>query len=173
MSRLFEEFIAVERQRFNWNCFHNIRFFICLWLCVFCCSCASRRFEAIDLSQPGWKVQQGEATWKPGKKHSEFTGEIVVASREDGRSFVQFATVAFPIVTAQCAASHWQIEFPSRKLRFGGAGKPSSRFGWLQLSQALRHERLAEQWHFEQGSDGRWRLENRESGECLEGILFP
>lgn len=145
----------------------------CLLLCFLTACCTSAHFETIDTSQPGWKIQQGEATWKPGKKYSEISGEIVVASQEDGRSFVQFSTAAFPIVAAQCAETHWQIEFSSQKLCFGGGGKPSPRFGWLQLSPALRHETLPAKWHFEQKSNGGWRLENTASGESLEGILFP
>jgi hypothetical protein len=147
--------------------------FVCSVLLCFLSSCCTfSKFSIIDTSQPGWKVQQGEAIWKPGKNYSELTGEIVLAWHEDGRSSVRFSKASFPIVAAQCTATNWVIEFSSQKLRFGGMGKPSSRFGWLQLPGALHQKTLPSNWHFEEKVNGGWRLENQNSGEILEGFLF-
>lgn len=131
------------------------------------------KFPPIDLSQPGWRVQQGEALWTPQRGMPELAGELVLADHTDGRSFVQFTKGNLPIVTGQFSATHWRIEFPPRKLSFAARGAPPARFGWLQLPRALRGEKLPNVWSMVKKEGGGWRLENRKTGEALEGILSP
>ena len=44
----------------------------------------------------GWTVRQGQAIWKPGLKHPELAGEIVLAQNPDGRSSLQFTKTLRP-----------------------------------------------------------------------------
>jgi hypothetical protein len=138
------------------------------WMSV---SCASARFAQLDTSQPGWRVSEGEVTWKPGGRYAEMVGEIVWAHNGSGEATVEFSKAMVPLVTAQVTASGWQIEFNGRSMNFSGRGPASARFGWLQLPAALEGRELPKHWRFSQGEDGFWTLENSRSGERLTGHL--
>src|SRR5690348_11743636 len=85
-----------------------------------------------DLSQPGWNIRQGEAVWKPDRKSPEIAGEILLATRADGSSFVQFIKTPFPFAITQTTSNKWQAEFPPENKRFTAPGKPPGRIIWFQ-----------------------------------------
>ncbi len=122
---------------------------------------------------PGWRVQEGQALWRPGRQFPELGGELVVARHEDGRCVVQFAKTPLPLVLAQTTHTDWRIEFPPRRLSFGGHQPPPTRFAWLYLPAALSGEALPSALRFQHKLDGGWRLENTRSGETVEGFLGP
>lgn len=145
-----------------------------LLLLQFCASCRSiAPFPAVDLSEPGWRIQQGQAVWKFGKNQPELAGEITLARHMDGRCLVEFTKTPFPLVRAKISATRWEIEFPPQKLHFSGGGQPPARLAWLQLMEALTGKPAAPPWHFELRPDGGWRLENPRRGESVEGYLEP
>jgi len=121
----------------------------------------------------GWRVQEGQALWRPGRQFPELAGELVVASHEDGRCTIQFAKTPLPLVLAQTTRTNWLIEFPPRRLSFAGRRPPPTRFAWLYLSAALSGDSLPSPFRFQRKPDGGWRLENTRSGETLEGFLDP
>ena len=122
---------------------------------------------------PGWRVQEGQALWRPGRQYPELGGELVMASDEDGRCLVQFAKTPLPLVTAQTTTHNWFIEFTPRRMSFGGHKPPPTRFAWLYLPAALSGGSLPAALRFQRKPDGGWRLENTHSGETLEGFLSP
>lgn len=122
---------------------------------------------------PGWRVQEGQALWRPGRELPELGGELVVASHADGRCAIQFAKTPLPLVLAQTTRTHWLIEFPPRRMSFTGGRPPPARFGWLHLAAALAGEPLPASLRFQRKPDGGWRLENPRSGETVEGFLGP
>jgi hypothetical protein len=124
-------------------------------------------------SGPGWRVQQGQALWRPGRKYPELGGEVVVASHPDGRCAVQFVKTPIPMALAQTSPGRWHIEFPPRQMSFTGKNRPPTRFLWLYLHAALAGESLPGCLHFARKPDGGWKLENVKSGETLEGYLEP
>ena len=124
-------------------------------------------------SGPGWRVQQGQALWRPGRHYPELGGEVVVASHPDGRCAVQFLKMTMPLVLAQTSSTHWLIQFPPRQMGFAGKNSPPPRFLWLYLRAALAGESLPGRLHFSRKPDGSWRLENVNSGETVEGYLEP
>jgi hypothetical protein len=126
-----------------------------------------------DLSAPGWRVQQGQAVWKPTKERPELTGELLLATNANGDFFVQFAKPPFTLATAQVAGDHWQIEFGSGKFSRRGGGQPPTRFAWFQLPPALAGTNAGRDWRFERVVTNSWRMENRRTGEVLEGAFFP
>lgn len=126
-----------------------------------------------DLSSPGWRVQQGQAVWKPTKRRPELAGDLLFATNTGGDFFVQFSKTPFTLATAQVMNGQWQIEFGSAKYSWRGRGEPSSRFGWLQLPRALAGRSLGRAWQFERSATNLWRLENWRTGESLEGSFFP
>ena len=122
---------------------------------------------------PGWRVQEGQALWRPGRELPELGGELVVASHEDGRCAIQFAKTPLPLVLAQTTRTNWLIEFPPRRMSFNGRRPPPVRFTWLHLAAALTGESLPSPLRFQRKPDGGWRLENPRSGETVEGFLGP
>ena len=145
-----------------------------LLLLQFCASCRSiAPFPSVDLSEPGWRIQQGQAIWKLGKNKPELAGEITFARHADGRCLLEFSKTPFPLVRAKMSATRWEIEFPPQKLHFSGGGQPPARLAWLQLMQALTGKPVAPPWHFELRPNGGWRLENPRRGESVEGYLEP
>jgi hypothetical protein len=124
-------------------------------------------------SGPGWRVQEGQALWRPNRDFPELGGELVVARDDDGRCMIQFAKTPLALVQTQTTREKWRIEFPPRRMRFGGKQPPPTRFAWLYLPAALSGQSLPDRFHFEQKADGGWRLENTRSGETVEGFLSP
>jgi hypothetical protein len=127
----------------------------------------------VDLSAPGWKLQQGQAVWKPPGVRPELTGELLLATQTNGDFVVQFSKTPFALATAQSVTGQWQIEFGQNERRWSGRGNPPSYFGWLQLPRALIGGAPSKPWQFTKPAPDAWRLENRRTGESLEGSFFP
>ena len=141
---------------------------------VFCVSCRSLMpLPPADLSAPGWRVQQGQALWKPTKTRPELAGELLLATNSNGDFFVQLAKAPFTLATAQMMNDRWQIEFGSGDYRRSGRGQPPARFVWFQLPTALAGAGVSGNWSFDRVTTNSWRLENHRTGEALEGGFFP
>jgi hypothetical protein len=126
-----------------------------------------------DFSAPGWRVQQGQAVWKPSSRRPELTGDLLLATNANGNFFVQFSKVPFPLATAQMSGEQWRIEFGADKFSWHGRGTPPDRFAWFQLPRALRDTNAGSNWKFTCPTSASWHLENPRTGETLEGEFFP
>jgi hypothetical protein len=122
---------------------------------------------------PEWRVQEGQALWRPGKRYPELGGDLVLARNNDGSCVMQFSKTPFSLVVAQTTRTNWYIEFPPRHLSFAGRPPPPTRFAWLYLPAALAGQALPARFRFVRKPDAGWRLENTHSGETLEGFLSP
>jgi hypothetical protein len=141
---------------------------------VFCVSCRTNKpLPTADFSQPGWRVLEGQAIWKPAGDHPEMAGDLLVATNVNGNYFLQLTKFPFPLVTTINMDDQWQIEFGAEEHSWRGRGNPPERFVWFQLPGALLGEKPAGNWHFENLGTNSWRLENPQSGESLEGGFFP
>jgi len=125
-----------------------------------------------ELSEAGWQVLHGQATWQPPQQQSEITGELLCAIHENGDSVVQFAKPPFTIATARTFGDLWQIEFSAGERTWRGCSIPPTRFVWFQLPQFARKNALTAPWCASL-SNGLWKLENQRTGEWLEGRFFP
>ncbi len=121
----------------------------------------------------GWLVRQGQAVWRPGRHYPELAGEIVLAQNPDGCASLQFTKTLLPVMLAQTTKTNWLIQFPPQRLGFSGRGRPPQRFVWLQLAAVLAGETPAGNLSFTRLPDQGWRLENRRTGEVVEGFLEP
>jgi len=137
------------------------------------CGCQTTAQSLFIASGPGWRVQEGQALWRPRAQMPELGGELVVASHEDGRCLIQFAKTPLPLVMAQTSRTNWLIQFPAQKMSFAGRAAPPARFAWLHLSAALSGKPLPAHISFQRKAEGAWRLENTRSGETLDGFLAP
>jgi hypothetical protein len=137
----------------------------------FLCGCQSHRADAwpaLNLSQPGWKIWNGQAVWQARKSMPELAGDVTVAVNADGTAFVQFTkTLAF--ATAREDGRRWQIEFPGGRLYSGRYPLPHH-FAWLQLPALAQGRPLARPWK-EEGTLDEFVVENRRAGETLRGYL--
>ena len=138
---------------------------------IFLCACRTLPpLPPADLSQPGWKIRQGQAVWKSGAEAPEIAGELLLATHPQQGMVLQFIKTAFPIVVAQSSDAGWRISFSGNR-EFSGRGKPPQRIGWFQLAAALEQKKLPDAWSFTQSTEQNWRLENRRTGEFIEGYL--
>ena len=142
-------------------------------LVVLAAGCRTVLLPPADFSAPGWRVQQGQAVWKPSSSRPELAGDLLLATNADGNCFVQFSKMPFPLATAQISGGRWQIEFGADKFSWHGDGAPPERFVWFQLPRALLNAGLADDWQFTRIETNSWRLENPRTGETLEGEFFP
>ena len=143
-------------------------------LLFFCAGCrTANQLPSADFSAPGWRVQQGQAVWKPSPDRPELAGDLLLATNADGNFFIQFSKIPFPLATAQVSGGQWQIEFGADRFSWHGNGTPPNRFGWFQLPRALLGGNLDGNWQFTNVNTNSWRLENPQTGESLEGVFFP
>ncbi|HEX7617196.1 MAG TPA: hypothetical protein VF480_00605 [Verrucomicrobiae bacterium] len=140
---------------------------------LFLCGCQTSNQSLFTAAGPGWRVQQGQALWRPQRGLPEFGGDFVLASDDAGRCLIQFDKTPMTILFAQTTSTHWLIRFPQRQMGFSGRGPGPKRFSWLYLPAALAGKPLPEPLHFENKAGGGWRLENSRTGETLEGFLSP
>ncbi|HKI69430.1 MAG TPA: hypothetical protein VKA67_07575, partial [Verrucomicrobiae bacterium] len=103
---------------------------------------------------------------------SEIAGDFLLAQRSK-QIFLQFTKTPFPFVTAQSDAGAWTIEFPLQKVRYGGHGQPPNQIGWFQLAHCLDGAPASGDWTWSSFPNNRWRLENKSTGEIIEGYLNP
>lgn len=127
----------------------------------------------INLSEPGWTTLQGQAVWQPKVTAPEISGELIMATNVDGRSFVQFIKTPLPIVVAQTTPKSWQIHFVPNDKTYSGPGKPPSALIWLHLPRDLAGAKPPRLWSLKTDPSGTWRLRNSYTGESLEGYLNP
>ena len=141
------------------------------WLLTACST--TPKLPPADFSQPGWIVRQAQAVWTPKRGGPEIAGEVLIARHDDQRAFVQFSKTPFPILVAQTTPKRWEITFIPEQRTFGGGGRPWPRFSWLYLAPALQGEKLPEKLRFNPTGTEGWRLENRSTGEVIEGFFLP
>ena len=127
----------------------------------------------VDLSAPGWRVQQGQAVWKPTRRRPELTGELLLATNVNGNVFVQFAKPPITLATARVIDGEWHLEFGSGEYSRNGTGRPPGRFAWFKLPAALAGALPGRDWQFKRIPPNSWLLENLHTGERLEGVFFP
>jgi hypothetical protein len=161
-----QSWIIVQRMAFK------LFFQFCLLLLLSGAGCATvPPLPAANLEDPGWTVREGQAVWKSKRGAPEIAGEILVATRRDGSAFVQFTKTPFPFVIARATTHSWQIELPTQNKRYAGPGQPPKRLIWFHLPRVLSGNPPPKDWSWQSLEDNRWLLENRASGESLEGYF--
>ncbi len=152
------------------SCFASL-FLGCLLLALG--GCRTVPLPPVNLSEAGWKLREGQAVWRSGKRASEIAGELQLATHPDGRVWLQFTKSPIPLVVAQITPTHWQIQFVPQNRAFSGPGQPPTSLGWLQLARAVSGGTPTPAWSWQKQADGSWRLENASSGELIVGYFAP
>jgi len=134
-------------------------------------ACRTTPLPSVNLQEPGWTVREGQAIWKRNKAAPEIAGELLLATRADGRALVQFTKTPFPMIIAQSTTNRWQIEIPMQNRRFSGPGSPPKRLIWLYLPGLLAGSSPPKGWSWSMLPENGWRLENARSGEWLQGYF--
>ena len=123
-----------------------------------------------NLKEPGWTVREGQAVYRRNRTAPDIAGEILVATRPDGSSFVQFTKAPFPLMIARTTATSWELQVPTQNSRYSGRGRPPARILLLALPRALAGQPLPKNLSWRADANG-WHLENRKTGESLEGFF--
>ena len=127
---------------------------------------------AVNLSEPGWVVREGQAVWKEKPDSEGIAGDLVVAMHWDGRSFVRFTKPPVPLVVAQSTTNTWQAQFPGESKTASGRGRPPERIMWLNLPGGLLGGGMEEtDWILARRRGGEWNFWNDLTGEKLDGFL--
>jgi hypothetical protein len=160
----------------NWDSVTRFFFHWSLLLAMLFCSagCYSHhayQWTSLNLSEPGWKVWNGQAVWKPRKSIPELTGDVTLALNTNGAAFIQF-TKTLPFATAHEDGRRWQIEFPGIGHLYSGHYPLPRVFAWFQLPALVEGRPIPKFWH-EQGGPDDFHLRNSYSGETLAGYLSP
>ena len=135
-------------------------------------ACSGPRLAPVDLSAPGWRMQEVAAVWRPRREAPELAGELLLATHPSGERLVQFSKQALPLVTAQVATNGWAISSSLRAGRFGGRTRPTERVPWFQLTNLPpAAPRPASRWRLDTTAEGHWRLNDARTGETLEGMV--
>ena len=127
----------------------------------------------VNLAETGWTIRQGQAVWKPDRRAPEMVGDILVATHGDGRAFVQFTKTPLPFAVAQQSREAWSLEFPLMSQRFAYRGRPPERIIWFQLARHSTGSPIGKSWLWREVENENWHLENRSTGETLEGAFNP
>jgi hypothetical protein len=149
---------------------------LCIVCLASCCLSACRTapsLPSVDLAEPGWRVQQGQAVWRARKDSPEIAGESLLATHPGGRTFLQFTKTPLPFVVAQTTTNAWQIEFVADNRTYSGRGRPPAQLAWLQWARCLAGSVPSSDWKWQRYDGSRWHLENPTTGEMLEGYLLP
>lgn len=130
------------------------------------------RLPPVNIAEPGWSLREGQSLWRSQRDGPEIAGEIIVASRADGRSLVQLVKAPLPLLTAQTTPGAWQIEFISEQRLVSGQGAPPTKWIWLHLARALNGSAIPPApLKFRKLDDGGSHLENAATGESLTVYL--
>ena len=128
---------------------------------------------AVNLSEPGWTLHQGQVLWRSQRNAPEIAGEILFATHGPGRTMLQMTKTPLPFVTAQTRGEEWEIEFVPQRRTFSGRGTPTPRLLWIHLARALNGTKPPAPLKFEQTEPHGFTLENSKSGEMISGFLNP
>jgi hypothetical protein len=123
------------------------------------------------LSDPGWKIWNGQAVWKPRKSIPELTGDVMLAVNTNGDSFLQF-TKTLPFAMVRADGHRWQVEFPAAHRIYKGHYPLPHFFAWLQLPAMTEGRPPGKGW-IEKGGLDNFELHSRLTGETLHGYLIP
>ncbi len=124
----------------------------------------------VNFQQPGWTVHEGQAVWRLEHGSREIAGDLLLATGPGDQAFVQFSKTPFPLVIAQTDENRWQVEFPPQNKNYSGRGRPPKRIIWLYLARVLAGEPAPPHWLW-RDDHGQWHLENRATGESVEGYF--
>lgn len=129
----------------------------------------------VDLHAPGWEIHQGQALWKPQRDAEGIAGELLIATQKDRldrRALIQFSKNPFPIVSAGIGPHSWELAIPTQGKHYSHRGNPPHRVIWFHLPDAVTAQDPPKPWLWTPAdAKGNWRLENRTSGESLEGYF--
>ena len=128
---------------------------------------------AVNLTEPGWRIQRGQAIWRREASAPDVAGELLVATHPDGRACIEFTKTPLPFLIAQVDPRGWSIRWVLEDRQYSGRGKPPKRLLWLHLPGQLRGDPADAGMRFRSIPPDRWELENLRTAERLEGYLQP
>ncbi len=135
--------------------------------------CRTWRPAPIDLSDPAWRVDRHQAVWHPADRPVELAGELWLATTRNRNGYLQFAKGPIVLAEARVDPGHWLARFPSADRTVSGSGEAPARLAWNELLRVAVGGTVRGDWAWTGSLAGQWRLEDRASGEWIEGTRLP
>lgn len=126
----------------------------------------------IDLREPGWTTQLGEATWKRDEAAEILAVEILLARRGTNLTFLQVSKGGLPLFEVTLANGLWNIRSSDGQKSYGGQGNPPVQAGPGQLAQVLAGLPLTRGWEGVLAGES-IRLSCPRTGEEWEVFMTP
>jgi hypothetical protein len=144
--------------------------------CLLCLLTACRTPPAmppVDLNQPGWRLEHGQAAWRLPSGDADLAGELTAAFHADGSVILEFTKTPLALVVVRLGPDFWQLHLVAENRSYRGRGDPPARSAWLVLAGALAQRAVPDEWRWQVTDPGHWQLEHSPTGERLEGYLRP
>lgn len=146
--------------------------FICISLILNGCRTAAS-LTPVNLTEPGWRVREGQALWSPSRRAGEMAGDLIVATSSRREAVVQFTKTPLPIVLARWTPGGWAVDFQMEHRTLQGRGAVPWRIVWLLLAEHYATGAAPKGWRLEQPAPQQWHWSNPKTGESLEIYLPP
>jgi hypothetical protein len=150
----------------------RLRVAVCLLSLLPACR-TSPALPPVDLNQPGWRIEHGQAAWRLPSGDADLAGELTAAFHADGSVILEFTKTPLALVVVHIGPELWQLNLVAENRSYSGRGDPPPRSAWLVLAGALAQRAVPGEWRWQVIAPGQWRLEHQRTGERLEGYLRP
>src|SRR5213593_2130154 len=95
-QRSWWQFQAIALNSRNLSKLHSLFWLVSVLGCGACRTAPP--LAPANLSEPGWRIREGQAVWRPKIEAPEIAGELLVATHPNGQTFLQFTKTPLPLV---------------------------------------------------------------------------
>lgn len=134
-------------------------------------ACAAPGLEPVDLSEAGWRVWTGQATWQRNRDAAAIAGELIVARHDDNRRFVAFSKTPVSIFAGAQHHNGWRLDYAVANRAQGGRGEAPRRIVWFRLAEVIEHEIDPPGWTVERPAINEIIVSRTQTGERIRMLL--
>lgn len=127
----------------------------------------------LNLEDPGWNVQRGQAIWHQRDVGSDLVVEVIFAKQDEGPFFLQVNKETLILSVVHGNLQDWEINMPMERRQLKGSGPLPAHHLWGQLASVLAGRGAAGDWTWNEMEGGGMVLDQGASGDRVEVFLEP